>query len=133
MKNIIKRMLGIDKLEKDLAEKLSNIAEAPVEIAKPVPVSLTPKEQATLNKEPYVSVTNTHVNPENIRTGFLELDWNEYFILQLKENGYVGDNEETIVDQWFQELCKNIGGESGVDMSRRGSGFVNIPNSENSI
>ena len=68
---------------------------------------------------------DTHVNKENVRNGFFELDWNEYFVLQLRSNGYQGDTDESIVDQWFQDLCRNIGAESGIDMERRGSGFVN--------
>ena len=72
-----------------------------------------------------MEVLDTHVNKENVRNGFFELDWNEYFVLQLRSNGYQGDTDESIVDQWFQDLCRNIGAEAGVDMERRGSGFVN--------
>ncbi len=86
------------------------------------------KEEATARKEPYIAVLETHVNPENIRNGFFELDWNEYFVLQLKQAGYKGNSEEEIVDQWFQELCRNIGAEEGIDMERRGSGFINVSN-----
>ena len=75
---------------------------------------LSPKELATERKEPWVAVVNTHVNQNNIRNGFFELDWNEYFILQLKNSGYSGDTEEQIVDAWFSELCRTLGNESGV-------------------
>lgn len=86
------------------------------------------KDEATARKEPYIAVLETHVNPENIRNGFFELDWNEYFVLQLKQAGYKGNTEEEIVNQWFQELCRNIGAEEGIDMERRGSGFINVSN-----
>ena len=86
------------------------------------------KDEATSKKEPYVAVLNTHVNPENVRNGFFELDWNEYFVVQLKEAGYAGTTEEEIVDQWFQDLCKNIGADEGINMDRRGSGYVNVNN-----
>jgi hypothetical protein len=85
----------------------------------------TAKEIATANKKPYIVVLDTQVNPDNIRNGFFELDWNEYFILQLREGGYQGNTEEEIVDLWFQDLCRNIGAESGVEMDNRGSGYVN--------
>jgi hypothetical protein len=49
-------------------------------------------------------------------------------VLQLKTAGYQGDTEEAIVDQWFSELCRNVGADEGVDMSRRGSGFINVNN-----
>jgi len=85
----------------------------------------TAKEQATAKKQPWVAVLDTQVNPDNIRNGFFELDWNEYFVLELKSQGYTGTTEEEIVDLWFQDLCRNIGNEAGVDMANRGSGYVN--------
>lgn len=92
------------------------------------PVSKTEKELATEKKEPWVAVLNTHVNKDNIRNGFFELDWNEYFIVQLRGAGYTGDTDEAVVDKWFQDLCRNIGAESEIDMERRGSGFINTNN-----
>ena len=86
---------------------------------------LSEKEIATANKEPWVSVLTTHVNKENIRNGFFELDWNEYFVLQLRGAGYVGQTDEAVVDAWFTELCRNVAAEEGVDMTRRGAGYVN--------
>ena len=41
---------------------------------------------------------------------------------------YNGETDEAIVDKWFQELCRGVGAEEGVDMERRGSGFVNVNN-----
>jgi hypothetical protein len=84
------------------------------------------KEQATKLKQPWVAVLDTHVSPENPANGFFELDWNEYFIVLLKSHGYDGPNEESIVDVWFQNLCKNIGNEAGINMDRRGSGYINV-------
>ena len=121
MKNFIKRLMGLDKIEEsivkaeqDLAEANRRLAEAEKasELAKEEEESskLTPKDRATRKKEPWVSVLNTHVNKENIRNGFFELDWNEYFVTKLKQEGYGfdGDNDEEIVDRWFRELCANI-------------------------
>ena len=68
------------------------------------------------------------MNKDNIRNGFFELDWNEYFVLQLRSAGYTGETDEVIVDQWFTELCRNLGAESGIDMDRRNSGFINVNN-----
>jgi len=84
------------------------------------------KAQANRLKQPWVAVLETHVNPADPGNGFFELDWNEYFIVQLRQAGYFGENEEAIVDQWFKELCRNIGAEEGVDMERRGSGYINV-------
>ena len=92
------------------------------------PAEKTAKEIATAKKEPWIAVLDTHVNKDDIRNGFFELDWNEYFVLQLRTNGYQGESDESVVDQWFQDLCRNIGSESGVNMDRRGSGYINVNN-----
>ena len=112
MKQFIKKIFGI---KDQVIEKVE-------------PVKLSAKEQATANKEPWVAVLDTHVNKDNIRNGFFELDWNEYFVLQLRASGYNGETDEAIVDQWFSELCRNVGAEDGIEMDRRGSGFININN-----
>lgn len=118
---IVKKLFGLDKIEAnieearialDQANKLKEEAEKNLkaiseeqELAK-----LTPKDRATRKKEPWVGVLNTHINKDNIRNGFFELDWNEYFVLKLKQEGYGfdGDKEEDIVDRWFRELCANV-------------------------
>jgi hypothetical protein len=129
MNRFIKKIFGIDKIEAEVAEATKRKVEAEIEATNAAEearlAKLSPKERATEAKEPWVEVLDTHVNKENVRNGFFELDWNEYFVLQLRSNGYQGDTDESIVDQWFQDLCRNIGAEAGVDMERRGSGFVN--------
>ncbi len=128
LQKMFKKMLGLDKLEASIqkaeeelkeanarvaaaeaahqqAEESKKAAEKEEELAK-----LTPKERATRKKEPWVGVLNTHVNQDNIRNGFFELDWNEQFVLKLKQEGYGedGDLDEEIVDRWFRELCANV-------------------------
>jgi len=150
MNKFLKKILGIDKIEEaaaeatrirleaehaakqaqDAAEQADKQSQIIIEQAKEKErlAKLTPKELATEKREPYVAVLDTKVNKENVRNGFFELDWNEYFVLQLREAGYAGVTEEEIVDQWFTELCKTLGNEEGIDMSRRGSGYVNFNN-----
>jgi hypothetical protein len=113
---------------KQFIKKIFGGKEPEPVVEKVAPVVLSPKEKATANKEPWVAVLDTHVNKDNIRNGFFELDWNEYFVVQLRGAGYNGESDEAIVDQWFSELCRNVGSESGVDMDRRGSGFINVNN-----
>lgn len=117
----------ISEIFKSFKQKFKNNKEAKKYIDKPT-IAGSAKEIATAKKEPYIAVLDTHVNKDNIRNGFFELDWNEYFVLQLREAGYKGTSEEEMVDQWFQDLCRNIGAEEGVDMERRGSGYVNVSN-----
>ena len=129
MKKFIKKILGIDKIElaaevalqAKLKEQL--VVEETIRLAK-----LTPKERATEKEESYIAVLDTKVNKDNVRNGFFELDWNEYFIVELRLAGYNGDTDEEIVDRWFQDLCRNIGNEAGVDMDGRGAGYVNVNN-----
>lgn len=141
MNNYIKKLFGIDKivsdlessieqkirLEKELEEKNKQLDQIKEDerLAK-----LTPKELATEKKEPWVAVLETHVNKENIRNGFFELDWNEYFVLQLRQAGFQGKTEEEIVDRWFSELCQNLGKESGINMEYRDSGYYNFKKAE---
>ena len=139
MNKWIEKLFGIDKIKAkteaalkqaeesiQVANKAATAAEAAVkaeELAK-----LGPKERATAKGEPYVTVLDTKVNPDNVRNGFFELDWNDLFVLQLKQAGYGfdGDADEEIVDRWFRGLCKDVANEEGVDMTDRGAGYINV-------
>jgi hypothetical protein len=112
-----------EKIKEYFAKKRAKVAASEYTVN---PETLNPKDAATAKKEPYVAVLNTHINNENVRNGFFELDWNEYFILKLKEAGYTGDTEEAVVDAWFKDLCRDVALEEGVPMDRRGSGYINI-------
>jgi hypothetical protein len=93
------------------------------------PTPADPKTAATAKQEPWVAVLQTHVNPESPRNGFFELDWNEYFVLMLRKNGYTGITDEEIVDQWFSDLCREVGSEENVPgIDRRGAGYINVNN-----
>ena len=139
MNKWIEKLFGIDKIKArteaalkqaeesiQVANKAATAAEAAVkaeELAK-----LGPKERATAKGEPYVAVLDTKVNPDNVRNGFFELDWNDRFVLQLKQAGYGfdGDADEEIVDRWFRGLCKDVANEEGIDMTDRGAGYINV-------
>ncbi len=78
---------------------------------KKVEPTLTEKEKATAAGEPYVSILKVEVDPNNINNGAFELDWNDKFILNLIRAGYKqkdSDDEQVIVDRWFQSVCRNI-------------------------
>jgi hypothetical protein len=135
---IIKKWLGLDKIEANInlankmleeveakkkeAEEALKQAQEAEELSK-----LTPKERANKKGEPWVTVLNTHVNKENVRNGFFELDWNDQFVLQLKQQGYGfdGDKDEEIVDRWFRELCSNVIADEGID-SNVNTGVIDI-------
>jgi hypothetical protein len=131
IKKLFKKMLGIDKLEENL-EVLKKMEEQAVAATAEAQTAekeakATPKERATMRGEPYVTVLDTHVNKENVRNGFFELDWNDEFIVQLKQAGYGfdGDPEEEIVDRWFRDLATNMLVEEGQNPNR-GAGYINV-------
>ncbi len=72
---------------------------------------LSDKEKATRAGEPWVSILNVDINPEDINNGAFEMDWNDKFVLNLIKAGYKqaeDDTDEEIVDRWFQQVCRNI-------------------------
>lgn len=131
MKNFFKRLVGLDKLEAEKAALQSArdqaIAEAVQAQKDEALAKMTPKDRATAKGEPWVAVLDTHVNKDNVRNGFFELDWNDLFVLQLKQAGYGfdGDPDEEIVDRWFRDLARTMLGEDGQDTTR-GAGYINV-------
>ena len=83
------------------------------------------KEAATAKGEPWVAVLDTQVNPENIKNGFFELDWNNEFIEQLLDAGYKGESNEEIVDAWFRTIVTQMLEDEGVDPDRD-MGYINV-------
>lgn len=73
--------------------------------------TLTEKEKATLNNEPYVKVISEHIDYNNIGNGTFEIDFNDKFVLNLIKAGYKkreNDTDSMIVDRWFTDLCRSI-------------------------
>jgi len=138
MNKFIEKLFGIDKIKAQTeaslkqaedAMKVAKQATSAAELAQKAEetAKLTPKERATAKGEPWVAVLDTHVNKDNIRNGFFELDWNAEFVVQLKQAGYGfdGDPEEEIVDRWFKDLARNVLADEGQDINR-GAGFINV-------
>ena len=66
------------------------------------------KKLADIDGKPYVTVLNTHFDPNNPKQGYFELDWNQSFIEMLGKNGYSGITDDETVNKWFDDLCKGI-------------------------
>ena len=132
IKNLFKKWLGIDKLqaEKEALQIVRDNAVAETVLAqqREEQAKMDPKERATARGEPWVAVLDTHVNKDNVRNGFFELDWNDLFVLQLKQAGYGydGDPDEEIVDRWFRDLAGNMIAEAGGDPQKTIGGYINI-------
>jgi hypothetical protein len=58
--------------------------------------------------EPWVNVVQAHVDPNNPKQGYFELEWNPAFVQFLRNGGYYGSSPEEIVDAWFTDMCRNV-------------------------
>jgi hypothetical protein len=66
------------------------------------------KEAATLKGEPWVGVLGIELDADNVGTGSFTLDWNDKFVANLVRAGYKGKQDQEIVDQWFQTICRSV-------------------------
>ena len=123
MKQWLKQITGIAAEEQALEAERKRLEEADLEMLK----KRDPKAYATKRKEPWVNVIDVKVNESNVRNGFFELDWNNFFIEQLIAAGYgeIADPEEEVVDRWFRDIVFNMLNEEGLDTSRN-SGYINV-------
>ncbi len=122
MLNIIKNLLSQKQPEQEVqqvstSEPIVESVSEPVKekkkrVKKPTEsktiAKKTAKEIATEKGEPYVSIVNVDLDPTNIGNGAFELDWNEFFVAKLIRAGYKGNDDSQIVDQWFQDVCRNV-------------------------
>ena len=75
----------------------------------PVTPELTAKEKATAAGEPYVNIIHMEVDPKDLNSGSVTLDWNEKFLVNLIRAGYKmkdTDTENDIVDRYWVNLCR---------------------------
>lgn len=74
------------------------------------------KQTSTIKNEPWVGIKNSNFNPKEGLGGLaFELDWNEQFIAFLAENGYKGITDQQVVEAWFNDLCKSVVAEDGLE------------------
>ena len=120
MKQIFNRIFGGSPPE-PVSEPVIEQVQVPVEVApkkprkprkpKPAKVVKTAKELATEQDEPYMTILNVELDPNNLGSGAFELDWNDKFIANLVRAGYQmrpNEPEDIIVDRWFQTICRNV-------------------------
>ena len=127
MKDFFKKITGLDKIqaEKVALEKERKRASKLSPEEKRREALQKEKEIATKAGEPWVAVLDTQVNPDNIRNGFFELDWNNEFIEQLLDAGYKGESNEQIVDSWFKTIVSQMLEEQG-QSTERDMGYINV-------
>lgn len=57
-------------------------------------------------KEPWVRVVGENIDP--VKGIQIELDWNDAFVVYLRNNGYTGSSDEAIVQKWLAHLYKHL-------------------------
>ena len=99
-------------------EKIKNLFKKPEVKSEPEPKKvkekkvapeLTAKEKATAAGEPYVNIIHMEVDPKDLNSGSVTLDWNEKFLVNLIRAGYKmkdTDTENDIVDRYWVNLCR---------------------------
>ena len=104
-------------LRKEQMDKLVQEAEIPAVMVsqgehskpkKPRKPRAKKKKVVATPVEPKVDILKFEFDPANPRLGSIELDWNSEFVELLTSHGYVGNNEEEIVDKWLNDVCANI-------------------------
>lgn len=70
------------------------------------------KRAATLRDEPWIGIINQDFDIEKGVEGLrFEFDWNHQWIEYLRLNGYKGNSDEAVVEQWFNHLCRSVAEE----------------------
>jgi hypothetical protein len=91
------------KEEKELALKLIDIDLKFEKIEKP----LYDRKRADILGEPWVSMPTINWDPIKNDKTFFQLDYNEYFLNDLRNNGYTGE-EDDIINKWLNDVCISI-------------------------
>lgn len=66
------------------------------------------KKIATLKGEPWVGTISSEYKKGRGTDGFsFELDWNNEFVVMLREAGYDGLTDNLTVEEWFEDVTKN--------------------------
>jgi len=90
------------------------------------------RKRADLLGEPYMAMPKISWDPVDPSKTYFELDYNTPFVEYLRENGYVGIDED-VINKWLNDVCTSILSEmapvdpefvSNVRKVRRGDGKV---------
>ena len=107
----IKELFKKPEVQPELPIKEPKSRKPRVKKSKPVEPTLSAKEQATANGEPYINILKVDIDPNDINNGSFDLDWNDKFVLNLIKAGYKmkpDDTDADIVDRWFTQVCRNV-------------------------
>lgn len=102
----LKKALAIIDCDTDEAKAK---AETQVELQEGVITqSEAEKRDAIVDKKPWVDVKKMDVNVDDPKQGYMELDWNDEFVAMLQNKGYTGESDESVVNKWFNDICRTV-------------------------
>jgi hypothetical protein len=73
------------------------------------------KNVADLHGEPYVNMPDIRWDPNDPSRSYFELDYNEHFVLFLRDNRYTGTTSEEVVEKWLNDVCRSVAQEGFID------------------
>jgi hypothetical protein len=65
------------------------------------------RKRADLLGEPYMAMPKISWDPVDPSKTYFELDYNQAFVEYLRENGYVGIDED-VINKWLNDVCSSI-------------------------
>lgn len=69
------------------------------------------KRRATLLEQPWIGLLGAKFDlNEGVDGVYFEFDWNDFWITFLRLNGYTGESEQQVVDNWFTDVCRSQAG-----------------------
>ena len=85
------------------------IAETKVELEEClITLSEEEKRDASVDKKAFVDLKKMDVNVDDPKQGYMELDWNDEFVAMLQNKGYTGESDESVVNKWFNDVCRTV-------------------------
>lgn len=78
------------------------------------------KQKANLENSAYFKVIRGEYNETGPGQGTMmfELDWNDTFVKNLKNDGWIGETDDFIVNAWFEDSCKQMLNSDEYDTAR---------------
>lgn len=102
------RRLARLALENPTDEKLSTLAMLDVDLKHGKITQLDyDRKHADILEEPFIAMPKISWDPANPSKTYFELDYNEYFVGYLRENGYSG-SEEDVINKWLNDVCYSV-------------------------
>ena len=68
------------------------------------------RKLADINQEPWVAMPKVSWNPADPGKTFFDIDYNEFFVQDLRNHGYQGTETE-IIDTWMNDICSAVADE----------------------